>query len=156
VQPAGVSTVSGGTDLRSTTLADARATFPTPSVWAGRVVDGHRLTSIQRESVTDTNKRVTVHGRRLSFSYEPGGRLGSQPFLQVEEGPASSATWRVESVYPPPPGYVDVTSGEMSANGRTERTQWTGVLRSHGFVVVLTSWNEHTLLTAARALRPLP
>ena len=150
------SSVSGGSDLRPLSLSQARVVFASAPVWAGRVVDGHRLTAIQREDVTDTSGGVTVRGRRLTFDYGPGGRLGSEPYLEIEEGPAASPTWRVESVYAPPPGYVDVTSGQTSSNGRNERTQWTGVMRLRGFVVRLTSWSEQTLLTAARALRPLP
>jgi hypothetical protein len=152
---AGVSTVSGGNDLHPLTLAATRKVFPVAPVWPGLVVDGHRLTKTQREDVTDTSRGITVHGRRLSFEYGPGGRFGSQPFLQVEEGPASSPTWRVESVYPPPPGYVDV-QGSRTSIGRTERTQWNGVVQTHGFVVLLTSWSRGTVLAAARALRPLP
>jgi hypothetical protein len=150
----GVST-SGGVGSRGIGLAAARTTFASRPVWPGRVVDGHRLTAIQKENVTDTSRGATVEGTRLSFEYGPGGRLGSQPYLQVEEGPVSSPTWRVESVFPPPPGYVDVQSSQTS-NGRTERTQWTGVVQMDGFVVRVTSWSDRTVLVAARALRPLP
>ena len=148
--------VSGGSDYRPLSLSRARTVFATAPVWAGRVVDGHRLETIQREDVTDTSGGVTVRGRRLTFGYGPGGELGSEPFLQVEEGPASSPTWRVEIVYPPPPGYVDVTSGQEGTGPGHMHTQWTGVMQVHGLVVQLTSLSEQTLLAAARALRPLP
>jgi hypothetical protein len=99
---------------------------------------------------------VTVRGTRLSFDYGPGGRLGSEPYLQVEEGPASSPTWRVEAVYTPPPGYVDVTDSQAGTGPGHMRTQWTGVMQENGFVVRLTSWSRATLLATAKALRPLP
>jgi hypothetical protein len=148
--------VSGAANLKTIGLDQARSALPGRPLWAGRVVDGHRLTTIQKEDVTDTSRGVTVRGTRLSFSYGQGGRLGSEPYLQVEEGPASSPTWRVESVYPPPPGFVDLASSQSGTGPGHMRTQWLGVLQENGFVVQLTSWSRSTLLATARALRPLP
>jgi hypothetical protein len=147
---------SGGLSYgdESISPAEARKAFAEPAPWPGASVDGHPLSAIHVEDVTDTTEGETVRGRKLRFEY--GSEPGSDPFLAVEDAPASSPLWSAESVHAPQPGYVDLTTGETSSNGHDERTQWTGVMQQDGFVVQLTSWSRATLLAAARALQPLP
>ncbi len=139
-------------------LRDAERVFGRPPLWAGPTIDGHELGSVQLERTTASSHGQTARGRVLSLDYGAPSGPGSQPFLEIEEGPAASAArlWSIQGDYAPPAGYLDLRSGTSSSGPHTERTQWTGLMRQNGFYLRLTSWSRQTLLDAARTLRPLP
>jgi hypothetical protein len=148
--------VSGVANQKTIGLDQARNALPGRPLWAGGAVTGHPLTTVQLEMTTDSSRGKSAHARLLSFGYGPGGTLGSEPYLQVEEGLASARVfWSLENVHAPPPGFLDLTSGLAGTSSNGQRTQWTGVMQQDGFVFRLTSWSQPTLTAAARALRPL-
>jgi len=150
------SVFSGGLSSGTLTAAQARAAFASPALWPGRSVDGHALKSIQLETETAERQGRTAKGRTLVFDYGPYANLGSDAYLEIDEAPTTSPLRKVDAVNAPPPGYVDLTSGETSTDGKNTRTQWNGVMQQDGFVLQLTSYSRDTLLAAARAMRPLP
>ena len=138
-----------------TGLRAARTAFGTPALWPGRSVGGHRLLSAQVGVETARSGRRTVHGRKLTIDYGPRP-IDADAYLEIDEAPATSPLWNVESVDAPPAGSLDLLSGEASSDGNHERTQWTGTMTKDGFTIQLTSWSRSTLIAAARSMRPVP
>jgi len=151
----GTTSSSGLGSGSAVTLGKARTIFAIAPLWVGRVVGGHRLGLVTLEKETDTRHGQTVHGKFLAFDY--GSTAGGDSYLELEEAPAAVAApiWSFQGDYAPPPGYLDLTSGETSSSGHAQRTQWTGLMQKDGFYVRLISWSKSTLVTAVRGLRPL-
>jgi|SRR5579859_47395 len=148
---------SGSAVTGESALVNARTAFGRRALWPGRFIQGHRLVDEQLETDKSTSRGRTVHGQKLLLSYGPRDRFFDLAYLEIEEAPASSPLWNVASVYAPPDGYLDLTSGQTSSTyGQKERTQWTGVMSKNGFTIQLTSWSRSMLIAAARAMRALP
>ncbi len=137
-------------------LHDLRTVFGRPALWPGRSVQGHRLLSSQVATNTAESDGRKAHGSKLLLDYGPRPRPDEDAYLEIEEAPATSPLWRIESVYAPPAGYLDLMSGQTSTDGNRQRTQWTGTMTKHGFTIQLTSWSRSTLIAAARSMRPVP
>lgn len=146
----------GGLSSGTLTAAQARDAFASPALWPGRSVAGHALRSIQLETETAERQGRSARGRTLVFDYGPYASPGSGAYLEIDELPTTSPLLKVDPDNAPPPGYVDLSSGETSTDGKKELTQWTGTMRQDGFVLQLTSYSRDTILAAARAMRPLP
>jgi hypothetical protein len=148
-------TTSGSGSGSGMTLGKARTIFASAPLWVGRTVDGRELGAVTLEKETDTGRGQTVHGKFLAFDY--GSIAGGDSYLELDEAPAAIAApiWTFQGDYAPPPGYLDLTSGQTGSGPHTMRTQWTGLMQKDGFYVRLISWSKVTLVTAARALRPL-
>jgi hypothetical protein len=147
---------SGSGTVGQAALREARTAFGHPALWAGRSIDGHRLIASQLERRTVGSGGRTFHGRAFVLDYGPRAQVTEQAHLEIEEVPARSPLRRFALVYPPPPGFLDLLSGQTSNGGGPDRTQWSGMLQKDGFTIQLTSWSRVTLIAAARALRPLP
>jgi hypothetical protein len=146
-------------------IGERRADRPRPGsnrlrqvrVWAGPTVDGHNLGPLQLDHVTATREGRTVRGRTLELDYGPVRPPGYEPYLKLEEIPASDGElWAAQNGYAPPAGYLDLTSGQVGTGPATMHTTWTGKMSQDGFFVQLTSRSRAALIAAARSLHPVP
>jgi hypothetical protein len=153
----GVTSVSGSESGGQIDLAQTRAVFGMPALWAGPAVDGHELAPPQVDHLTATEQGRTVRGQTLELAYGANGPPDYESYLQLEEIPASDgALWAAQNGFAPAAGYLDLTSGRESSRRGPEHTVWTGKMRQDGWYVQLTSGSREALIAAARALHPVP
>ena len=152
-------TAHGSSSVATPANGKVPKVFTRPGLWAGPVVSGHKLSSVLvwQETSQRTGGPV-IHADVTHVVYGGTSRLGSTPFLEIEEAPAAQAAplWNIGGDYAPPAGYVDLRSSYYSSGPGAQRLQWIGLVRKRGFYVRITCWSRPTLLTTARALRAAP
>jgi hypothetical protein len=98
-----------------------------------------------------------IRGHALELTYGAGGlegpRRGSVVLTQIRaDDPARSY---LEEANTTPPGFADLHSS-MIGSDQNQFRSWTASLRHSGFLVKIEGADRELVLSAARALRPIP